>query len=127
MKLKAIVLIAIAALNIANAATFVTSIKLDFLNPSQQPSTEEFLLAAKRTFHARRMEFEVVNERTVRGTYAGSIGHDGITYEIRRRDSGVEILFVGGISRDYKNAGVIDRHLNNLKLDIVYELGRYLL
>ena len=59
-RFAAAALLLVAASGIANADQLVTSIRLDFQNPSQQPSTEEFLLAAKRVFYFHKIEFEVV-------------------------------------------------------------------
>ena len=117
-----VLIFAIVAFGVAKAENrFVVSIKLDFLEPSQQPSKEEFLLAAKRAFYTRNVEFKVVNERTVRGMYGR------IEYEIRRLDNAVEVRWIGGITRDHSGAKIIDKHLNNIKRDLVYELGKYLL
>jgi hypothetical protein len=82
---------------------------------------DQLATSIRSDFHSRSVKFRVVDERTVRGVY------NNIEYEIRRLDNAVQIRFVGGVNRDYKSAPIIDRHLNNLKRDLIYEPGRYLL
>ena len=94
--------------------------RLYFLDQSQQPSDEEFVLAAKRTFYRRNVEFRVINGRTVRGIYKR------YEYEIRRLDNGVEIRYVGSV-KGGNTMSFITGPLDNLERDLVYELGRYLL
>ena len=115
-----VVIFAIAALGNSNAEPLARSVRIDFLDSDLQPSEEEFLLAAKRTFYTRGYGYTVINERIVRSA-------DGnIVFEIRRLDNGVQIRYLDG-SDVMKKARIIDRYLNNLKLDLVYELAKYLL
>ena len=112
---------AFAAFSIANADTESgLSHRLVFLDQSQQPSAEEFVHAAKRTFYRRNFEFRVIDERTVRGLYKGG------EYEIKRLDNGVEIGYVGKLKSRDKEPLIMGR-LRNLKRDLVLELSWYLL
>jgi len=116
-----VMLFAIAALGNSNAEPLARSVQMDFLDSDLQPSEEEFLLAAKRTFYTRGYGYTVINERTVRSVDKKTV------FEIRRLDNGVQIRYFSGTDSVTSNARLIDRYLNNLKRDLVYELARYLL
>lgn len=102
----------------------VVSVRVDFPEFDQQPSDEEFLLAAKRAFYSRNLEFVVIDSHTVRAVVEKFRGY---ALEIRRLDHAVEIRYVGDAAPEGRRIPEVERRLNNLKRDLVYELGAYLL
>ena len=117
-------LLAICALaclaEVSVAEEFVDSVQLKFAAAAGQPTEEEFVLAAKRTYFRRQLSYRVIDGRTVEGIY-----HDPakFRYEIRLEEGAVSIVWTG----TDKNAKKVDRYLRHLQRDLTYELGKYLL
>ena len=123
MQIRQLILIAIFAIGAAAAAVaaeFVDRIELELPASMEGPSEEEFLLAAKRTFYRRGVDYRVISGTVVEGIYKD---YEKYRYEIRHLDGAVSIVWTGTDREEKK----VDQHLRRFERDLKYELGRYLL
>ena len=102
------------------ADEYVDSVRLDIPAAMGQPTEQEFVLAAKRTYFRRGLEYRVINGNTVEGIYNDPAK---FRYEIRLEEGAVSIVWTG----TDKNAKKVFTYLRRLERDLTYELGKYLL
>ena len=123
MRLAGILLLLLtlgAVIETAAADEYVDSVRLNIPASMGQPTEEEFVLAAKRTYFRRGLEYRVIDGNTVEGIYNDPAK---FRYEIRLEDGAVSIVWTG----TDKNAKKVFTYLRRLERDLTYELGKYLL
>ena len=104
----------------ATADEYADSVRLNIPAGLGQPTEAEFVLAAKRTYFRRGLEYRVINGSTVEGVYNDPAQ---FRYEIRLEDSAVSIVWTGTDKKPKK----VYTYLKRLERDLTYELGKYLL
>ena len=104
----------------AAAAEYADSVRLNIPASLGQPTEDEFVLAAKRTYFRRGLDYKVIDGNTVQGIYNDPAK---FRYEIRREEGAVSIVWTG----TDKNAKKVYTYLKRLERDLTYELGKYLL
>lgn len=123
MHIRQLFLVAILVMGAAASAAdseFVDRIELEFPASTEGPTEEEFLLAAKRTFYRRGVDYRVISATVVEGIYKD---YEKFRYEIRHLGGAVSIVWTGTDKEKKK----VDQHLRRFERDLKYELGKYLL